>query len=188
MVPGHAPGTDKEDLNMRVAREKGEVFPMFRICGRKFSNGCTRTLEIEENDIKKIIRRYSPEHPWPEYGFVCPKCHTFNSIDESCIPKKVQEKAEVIDARTLEPCGNTKSEKGDIKMNKYAAIIGKQYVRDVRYLKSAGLDELDEESWTHMDQAPVFVGIIDAGSPEEAKRIAAESAHVYPDIIELIPV
>ena len=72
--------------------------------------------------------------------------------------------------------------------NKYAACIKASYVRDVRYMKSADMEPVDESSWTYVDRKPVFLDIVEAETPTRAKQIAAIHGHVDQNVIELYPI
>lgn len=74
---------------------------------------------------------------------------------------------------------------GTSKLTKYAACIEKSFVRDVRHLRSADANELDEEQWAYKDNIPLFIGIVEAETPTRAVQMAASRAGIDESLIEL---
>lgn len=82
---------------------------------------------------------------------------------------------------------NSDMGKKDIPMNVYAACIRADSVRDAQYETKAGSDHRDDDAWLNAEM-PLFIDMIPAESPDNAKLIAAAQAGVEPDVIALFTI
>lgn len=72
----------------------------------------------------------------------------------------------------------------DNAVKKYAACIRRECVRGAQYSKWKDAMPLDDDAWVYADK-PLFVEIVEAGTPVCATQIAAAYAGVTEDVIEL---
>lgn len=73
-------------------------------------------------------------------------------------------------------------------MQKYAAYIRGECVRDSQYSKHPDADPLDDDAWLDAPGMPLFLKIVEAETPTRATQIAAIYAGVNESVIELQPI